>query len=838
MPPTVTTPDFLEASRPDGLRRRTRVARQFRRWAHLAVLACPIGAVGCGDRSAPDPGSRPAPAPTLAGRPRDEIPPDQLATVVDAHYRGLGAMERYEYGAAVRAFREVHERAPGWTIGTINLAIALLNQGGEAVERAGKAGQEGGDQASRSNIEVARELLDGVIAARPDDPHALFSRGIILRSQGRLAEAHRDFTRVSQIDPNDGHTWLEVGASMTDPAREGMPAGKGQAAELVAIYARALEANPYLLPAMFKLQWACNLTGDRARQREWYARFSRLDPKKTPDGSGDVGETAYGWMGKYAEIINPFPRPGPPRPSAPTPRFAPPEPIRVQLGPGDRWASAADFRGPLAAIGRARDRFGAGVAMFDVDRDGLLDLYLTAAVIGPAGPRDALLVNRGEGRFEDRTAALGLPLDRAGLGVAAADFDADLNVDLYLTGVGDNRLLRQDEGKFEDVTQAAGVGVADAISPTARWFDLDQDGDLDLYVINHAPLAERETVFGPQAGTRGMPNAVFRNDGVPAQVGSRPEDNLAPLATSTANLPATRGLSIAFSTKWPAREVLEAGTARHTAFAALDVDNDRDLDCVIAADGEGPIVLLNDRAGSFRSTPIVGWDQAGPAAGLLVADLDKDGLADLVATGAGGQAFAWRNGTERSGATTRVVGKSWPIDARRWRAATAADLDLDTWTDVVGLPQSSPAVDVEWARNEGDRLATRPLGIGPTTPDPRPLAGMAVANLVGDALPDALVWPDGEAPRLARNLGNGLHWLAVDLAGKWRVVPENMRTNSEGLGTKLALEGQGIYNPVEVTTPHAGHGPVRRPDRPRAESADERRRFSGFAGRTVSCSQS
>ncbi len=63
---------------------------------------------------------------------RDEIPSDRLTTVMNAHYRGLGAMERYEYASASEAFREVHQLAPGWTPGTINLAIALLNQGGEA----------------------------------------------------------------------------------------------------------------------------------------------------------------------------------------------------------------------------------------------------------------------------------------------------------------------------------------------------------------------------------------------------------------------------------------------------------------------------------------------------------------------------------------------------------------------------------------------------------------------------------------------------------------------------------------------------------------------------------
>ncbi len=106
-------------------------------------------------------------------------------------------------------------------------------------------------------------------------------------------------------------------------------------------------------------------------------------------------------------------------------------------------------------IGRVRARFGAAVAAFDADGDGRLDLYLASAVVGAKGIRDALLLNRGDGRFEDASAAFGLPEDRGSLGVAAGDFDADRHIDLFLTGVGENRLLRNREGKaFEDISTA------------------------------------------------------------------------------------------------------------------------------------------------------------------------------------------------------------------------------------------------------------------------------------------------------------------------------------------------------------------------------------------------
>ena len=148
-------------------------------------------------------------------------------------------------------------------------------------------------------------------------------------------------------------------------------------------------------------------------------------------------------MGRYARVIDPFPGPKVAEGRPVPPRFDPPAPLDVRLAEGSRWADLGRLPGAArrssAGPGPASAR---AVATFDADGDGKLDLYLTAAVVGPKGVRDALLLNRGDGKFEDVTLAFGLPDDRASLGVAAGDFDADRKVDLFLTGVGDNRLYR------------------------------------------------------------------------------------------------------------------------------------------------------------------------------------------------------------------------------------------------------------------------------------------------------------------------------------------------------------------------------------------------------------
>jgi tetratricopeptide (TPR) repeat protein len=735
----------------------------------------------------------------VTGKPQgrsggDAIPASALDAVMAAHLKGLGHMERYEYDQAVQAFREVHDRAPGWTAGSINLAIAFLNQTGSASD------------AATSRYTEALALLDGVLAREPGNLHAHYCRGIILEDLGDLDRAHGDFVFVAEHDPGDAHAWYKVGSTLTDPDRPGQPAGPKQARQLIEVYQRALELNPNLVNVLYKLQAAYGWAGERERREELIRRWRELDPKTNPAGPGDTAGTTYGEMGRYAAIINAIParpkaavaEPGPE--PARFPRFSlPAQPIAIDLPEGCRWARSSDFDGPLAIHGRARARFGAAVAALDANGDGTIDLYVCAAVKGPHGLRDALLINQGDGRFRDETGSFGLRDDRASLGVAAGDFDADGRLDLFLTGVGSNLLYRNGGGRFEDVTTAAGITATPAVSLTARWLDLDQDGDLDLYVVNHAAAEEAAACFRDTApaglGLR-MRNAAYRNDGKPPAIAGRPPSNWAPKAVAPADLAAASGLSVAF-TPWPSADALAGDPAPNTAVAALDLDDDRDLDLVLAADGQPLRAVWNDRLGQFHAGALKGVtsEPPGRVSGLLVTDLDKDGRADVVSVSAEGPMIAWRNAP---------VWQRWPTDAGRWACAVAADLDLDTWPDLVGMVPGKQGAAMACARNEGTRLAEQwPWGRNEHAFDP-PLVGFALADLVGDPLPDLLLLADGAPPRISANPGNGRHWLALDPAGRWKAGPDQMRTNPHGLGAKVALEGQGLNVPYEHTTREAG----------------------------------
>ena len=249
-----------------------------------------------------------------AGPLRNEIPPDELATVMANHFEGLGYMEQYKYPQAIKAFGEVHKRAPGWIPGAINLAIALLNDTGVKSEEAKKSGA---DPAS-SNFDEALGLLAGVLERDPNNAYAHFCRGIILEQTGNLREAYRHFKRVTEIDPNDAAGWYWLGGTMTDPQDPSRPAGPDQAPEQIALFAKALDRDPYLTPAIYKMAMATRFTKDRGRFNELLARWKKINPDRpepTP-GPGTSAAKVYGEMGKYASVLNPFSRRNPsPNPS-------------------------------------------------------------------------------------------------------------------------------------------------------------------------------------------------------------------------------------------------------------------------------------------------------------------------------------------------------------------------------------------------------------------------------------------------------------------------------------------------------------------------------------------
>ena len=194
--------------------------------------------------------------------------------------------------------------------------------------------------------------------------------------------------------------------------------------------------------------------------------------------------------------------------------------------------------------------------------------------------------------------------------------------------------------------------------------------------------------------------------------------------------PATKGLTLVLK-PWLDSPQIGGGDSPHTGAALLDIDDDRDIDLVLSADGQAPITLINDRLGAFRASPLADLGSAN-INGLLAADLDKDGHVDLVVVEEGGKVAAWKNVTERSPGGAKLAFRTLPCDAKAWRSAVANDIDLDTWTDLVGLPSVTKTTTLSWARNAATKFVPQELAIAPD--GEAPTLGFALANLVGGRL--------------------------------------------------------------------------------------------------------
>ncbi len=192
--------------------------------------------------------------------------------------------------------------------------------------------------------------------------------------------------------------------------------------------------------------------------------------------------------------------------------------------------SGLEFRHSTGASGDYLfpETLGGAVALFDADGDADLDLFLgqggslTGQAAAGAGHR--LFENRGGGAFTDVTRGSGVDVPGYSMGVAVADVDGDGLEDLYLTNVGPNvLLLNRGGGRFEDGTEAAGVAGSEW-STSACFVDFDVDGDLDLFVCNYVfwslgsdkecfEASGRRTYCGPHSYNAPIPDRLYRNEG-------------------------------------------------------------------------------------------------------------------------------------------------------------------------------------------------------------------------------------------------------------------------------------------------------------------------------------
>jgi len=265
----------------------------------------------------------------------------------------------------------------------------------------------------------------------------------------------------------------------------------------------------------------------------------------------------------------------------------------------------------------------AGLALFDYDGDGDVDIYFLNGAPLPGTtvetpPRNALYRNDGLWKFTEVTESSGVGDQGYGLGVAIGDYDNDGNQDIYLNNYGPNVLYRNNgDGTFTDVTGKAGVGNDHKVGAGTCFLDMDGDGDLDLYVANYfvfskethlAQTALNRWVYANPRCYQPIADTLYRNngDGTFTDVSS------------------------------------ESGVGAHAAWGmgmvCADYDNDGDTDIFVANDVCANYLFQNDGSGKFEEVGLItgfAYNHSGLEQGSMgvdCGDYNNDGRFDFYLT--------------------------------------------------------------------------------------------------------------------------------------------------------------------------------------------------------------
>ncbi len=270
---------------------------------------------------------------------------------------------------------------------------------------------------------------------------------------------------------------------------------------------------------------------------------------------------------------------------------------------------------------------GGGVALFDYDNDGDLDLFVAngATMDDPEhGPGSRLYANNGDGTFKDVTRELGITTKRWAMGVAVGDYNNDGYDDLYVTCYGRNILLanfsHRAAGGFVDVTEIAGVGD-ERWSSSAAFGDIDGDGDLDLYVANYLEF----DVDNPPDRT----GKTFK--GVPVMAGP------AGLVPQGDALYENRGNGTFVDTTKQVGCVPDR-PGYGLGVVILDIDKDGQQDIYVGNDSTENFLFRNLGHGEFEDIGVISgiasnYDGANQATmGIAIGDVDANGYPDVFTT--------------------------------------------------------------------------------------------------------------------------------------------------------------------------------------------------------------
>ena len=451
----------------------------------------------------------------------------------------------------------------------------------------------------------------------------------------------------------------------------------------------------------------------------------------------------------------------------------------------------------------------AGIALFDYDNDGRLDVFLTNGARMPDLDKsepvywNRLYHNLGNWKFEDVTEKAGLKGHGFDLGVATGDFDNDGFTDLFVVGLRENTLYRnRGDGTFEDVTAKVGLRHPDPEygslwSVAAAFFDYDRDGDLDLFVSNYVVWDPKtEPLCGPREkhdychpkNYKGLPNSLFRNEG----------DGTFTDVSKAAGIRAVVGKGM--------------------GLGVADFDQDGFPDVFVANDTEPNWFFRNRGDGRFEEIGFaagVAYPESGrPLSGMGAdaRDIDDDGKPDLFHTALSNETMpVFRNQgrstfveqTARSGVAALTLSRAgWGNGIVDFNNDGTKDLFVaggDVMDPQGEFREKVRQTNLVLANLGHFRFADATPTAGAEFAGKRAVhRGAAFGDLDGDGRVDAIVTALDEGVEVWRNVSPAAnHWLEVRTVGS--------RSNRDGMGAEIAVTSASGVRHGHVTT-SGGYG--------------------------------
>jgi tetratricopeptide (TPR) repeat protein len=630
-------------------------------------------------------------------------------------------------------------------------------------------------------MELGLPVDDSSILGAPPSRPADAARWWVLRSRlaqarGRNEEALDHVRKAIAADPRNAEAHFRLGQALVrrgDRERGRVHLDRAEALgllhDILKREVRRILRERIDGAALVRVAQLCADAGMIAESRDWFELAYRSDPRlrppgldRTPPAAEDDGPTIALSRPVLKASVRPPPDDHPTRPAnrpASGIRF---EDVAERAGIRFQYHSGETPQHFIA------DMMGGGVALFDYDDDGWLDVYLIDGCALPydrrSPPRpNKLYRNRGDGTFEDVTERAGVGGRGYGMGCVVGDYDNDGHDDLFLTGLYETVLYRnRGDGTFEDVTERA--GVASARWTTAAGFgDLDGDGDGDLMVVTYldaAAAAGRECrdKFG---------KLVHCNPEVfPAQLDQLFRNNGDGTFTDVSR-----------------ESGIEAPDGRGLGLAIADLDGDGRLDLFVANDGTANFLFRNLGGLRFEEIALtagVAYTGAGePTAsmGVVAEDLNNDGLIDLFHTNFLNQSSSlrWNLGGGQFTDGTLAANLAAPSRAMTGFGTVALDVDNDGTLDLFvanGHTDDQPWYNAPMAQLP-QLFVGRELGrFQLAGPDVSPYfarrvvgRGVAAGDLDNDGRVDLVVAHRDAPAALLRNVTPGGHWLGLRLRG-------------------------------------------------------------------------